>query len=41
MKEKYETAELSIVSFENDDIITASVDLGPYDTPYQPVKTTD
>lgn len=37
MKEKYETAELSIVSFECDDIITTSVDLGPYDTPYQPV----
>ena len=37
MKEKYEAAELSIVSFECDDILTASVDTGPYDTPYQPV----
>lgn len=37
MKEKYEAAELSIVSFECDDIITASVDIGQYDTPYQPV----
>lgn len=38
MKEKYEIAELRIVSFESEDIITTSnVDIGPYDTPYQPV----
>lgn len=35
MKEKYESAEISILSFESDDIITASIDLGPYDTPLQ------
>lgn len=37
MKEKYENAEMTIIEFENDDVITASVDLGPYDTPFQEV----
>ncbi len=35
MKAKYETAEMSIIRFESDDIITSSIDLGPYDTPLQ------
>lgn len=37
MKEQYETAELHIVSFESDDIIATSIEIGQYDTPYQPV----
>ena len=35
MKEMYETAELRIVSFEIDDVITTSIILGPYDTPIE------
>ena len=38
MKEKYEMAEITVIAFENDDVIVTSVDIGPYDTPFQPAE---
>lgn len=36
MKEPYELAELTVISFECADILTASPAIGDYDTPFEP-----
>ena len=38
MKEKFEKAEIEIVEFETEDVITTSGGGGAIDTPFEPVQ---